>query len=639
MKRSFIKLFLLLIPCFAFAQTDTLLPQPNTLISHDQKPIKVLRVLNISQLRMSIALNAPLNSLANTLTQSAAVQIKTYGTPALATLSMRGLGSQHVALLWNGFNTQNSMHGTSDVSLIGLGTGTQNVTLNYGASCAKDGGGSIAGSLEMNSKPMKENGLSMSIANNMGSFYYQRQLLYAGFKSTKGYIQADYLNETSKNDFPYLKNGNPTEKYIRLKNGKAAIQQLNINGNYFINDRNWLSGGIALTDADRQIPVTEFQSINRSSQKDRQLRSFINYDVFKNKVDFSSSAAYFYDQLIYTNPLANLSTTSRIHKWIVKLKAHFNLHRSHDFSFVLENNYAIAKANEYRNAKAQQNFLAFLTSYTYRSKNDKLYANILFRQQLNNRVLAPFVFDAAATYQFHKSVTLQVKAARLFKVPTLNDLYWVPGGQGELLPEKGWSAEWMMYNSISTGHFYFSNSLSNFYYWVNDWIVWLPTRQGYWAPQNVKKVFSRGIQEDISLRYTLRKFVMNVYAGYQFNISTQLSSHQVNDVANKKQLIYEPLHKVYTSISTSYAGFLLQYTHQYTSKRYTSTDHKNALAAFQTANVLLTKTMHCKEFEFMLSLGMDNLYNSRYYMIESRPMPRRNYKVGIIIKCQHEFKP
>jgi iron complex outermembrane receptor protein len=323
----------------------------------------------------------------------------------------------------------------------------------------------------------------------------------------------------------------------------------------------------------------------------------------------------------------------------VKLKAHFNLHRYHDFSFVLENNYAIAKANEYRNAKAEQNFLSFITSYTYRSKNDKLYANILFRQQLNNRVLAPFVFDAAATYQFHKSVTLQVKAARLFKVPTLNDLYWVPGGQSELLPEKGWSGEWMMQNSLTKNHFYFSNSLSNFYYWVNDWIVWLPTRQGYWAPQNVKKVFSRGLQEDISLRYTLRKFVMNVYAGYQFNISTQLSSHQVNDVANKKQLIYEPLHKVYTSISTSYAGFLLQYTHQYTGKRYTSTDHKNALAAFQTADVLLTKTMRCKEFEFMLSLGIDNLFNSRYYMVESRPMPRRNYKVGIIIKCQHELKP
>ena len=110
-------------------------------------------------------------------------------------------------------------------------------------------------------------------------------------------------------------------------------------------------------------------------------------------------------------------------------------------------------------------------------------------------------------------------------------------------------------------------------------------------------------------------------------------------IANKKQLIYEPLHKVYASISMTYSGFLLQYTHQYTGKRYTSTDNKNALSAFQTANVLFSKTLRSKEFEFMLSVGMDNIFNSRYYMVESRPMPRRNYKVGIIIKCQQEFKP
>lgn len=637
MKRSFIKLFLLLIPCFAFTQTDTLLVQPNTQISHYQMPLKVLKVLNISQLKLRIELNSPLNSLANTLSQSSLVQIKTYGTPALVTLSMRGLGTQHVALLWNGFNTQNSMHGSSDVSLIGLGTGTQNVTLNYGASCAKDGSGSIAGSLDISSKPMKDNGLSASMATTLGSFDYRRQLLYAGYKSKKGYIQSDYLNETSTNDFPYLQNGNPNGKYIRLKNGKASIHQLNMNGNYFINTHHWLSGGIAFTDANRQIPVTEFQSLNRSFQKDKQFKSFLNYDVFKNKVDFSSGLAYFYDQLDYADPLSNLTSSSMIHKFILKLKAHFNLHRYHDFNFIVENNYAIAKTNQYLNSKAQQNFLAFLSSYTYRSKNDKLYANILFRQQLNNRVLAPFVFDAVTTYQFHKSVTLQLKAARLFKVPTLNDLYWIPGGQAKLLPEKGWSAEWMMFNSFMKNHVYFTSTLSNFYYLIDNWIVWLPTQQGYWAPQNIKKVFSRGIQEDVSFRYTRNKFALQCNAGYQFNLSTQINSHQVNDVANKKQMIYEPLHKVYASVSTNYAGFLVQYTHQYTGKRYTSSDNVNALSAFHTANILLSKTLRSKEFEFILSVGMDNVFNSRYYMVESRPMPGRNYKIGIIIKCNTQF--
>ncbi len=637
MKRSFIKLFLLLLPCFAFAQLDSLMSKKDNDVGLYEEPLKLLRVIKITQQQLRIELNPPLNNVATTLSQNTLVQIKTYGTAALATLSIRGLGSQHCAMLWNGFNTQQSMHGTSDVSLVGLGSTTQNISLNYGASCAKDGGGSIAGSLDISAKPVFNNGLNLTIANTLGSFGYRQQMIYAGYKTRHGYLQIDYLNEQADNDFRYLKNGNPAEKYIRLKNGRTAINQFNVNGSHFFNKTHRLVGGINYTDAYRQIPVTEFQSMNTSFQKDKQLKSFLAYEVHKRRLTFYSGIAYFYDLLEYSDPSSLLYSASTIHKLIAKFKLDISFSKNHDLLFVLENNSALAIANQYTAEMSRQNFLSLNTAYTFRSKNDRFYANIQLRQQLNDTKLVPFVFDAVATYKALKVLTLQVKGGRVFRVPTLNDLYWVPGGNVNLLAEKGWSGEWMIKNDFNKNQFYLSNSFSNFYYLIDNWIVWLPTNQGYWTPQNIKKVFSRGLQEELVLAYKTEKISLNFMAAYQFNFSTQLSNFQVNDAANKKQLIYEPVHKATITLSFVYREFGLQYAHQFTGKRFTSTDNILFLPSFHTGNLLLSKTMRWQQFELALNVGVDNLYNSRYYMVESRPMPGRNYKLGLILKCNTQF--
>jgi iron complex outermembrane receptor protein len=597
--------------------------------------VNELELVTVKEIRLSNKLTLPLHALATSLTQATLVEVKTYGTPALATLSIRGLGSQHCVLLWNGFNLQNSMHGTTDVSLVGLYTPAQELTLTYGSSCARDGSGAVAGSLSISDKAMSTDGLQLSTGQTMGSFGYRSHQLYMGFAQKSSYIQMSYTNEFAKNNYWYTKNGASDRAPIRLKNATSDIHQFNLSGRLQLKHGFSLSGAANYAMANRQIPPTESQSYNRSFQQDKQLKSYLMLLKSKKSTEIAISTGYFYDELKYTDPLSDLVSLSKIHKLITKFSFNQSFAKLHQLGCSLENNFASAVTSNYKNGVGRQNIFSFMMAYRWLGVHKKTILAVEIRQSLYNQKVSPFLFDLSFTYHPIRLVTLQVKAARIYRIPTLNDLYWNPGGNKNLLPEKGWHGEWMWKLNYSKKGFEFNNAMSNFYYFVENWIVWLPTTKGYWVPQNIKTVFSRGLQEEVNVKMNQSKYWIAVRLGYQFNLSTQVSSITSNDASLGKQLIYEPLHKVYGGLQMNFRGFQIDYSHQFTSKRFTSSDNVYALPSFQTANLMLTKTFHSTQFDFTMSAVVENLYNTKYYMIESRPMPGRNFKIGVIFKCHN----
>lgn len=596
-----------------------------------------LEPITVKELRVSNRLTLPLYSVATNLTQATLVEVKTYGTPALATLSIRGLGSQHCVLLWNGFNLQNTMHGTTDVSLSGLNLTAQALTLNYGSSCAKDGSGAVAGSLSITDKVMSDEGLQLSMGQTIGSFGYRSHQLHAGFAQKSSYIQMAYTNEFAKNNYWYTPNGSLLREPIRLKNATTDIHQFNLSGRLHLKHGGTLGGAASYTTARRQIPPTESQSYNRSFQKDQQLKSYLMYMKSKKSTEMVVSVGYFYDEIKYSDPLSDLASLSKIHKLITKISFNQSFSKRHQLNGGLENNFSKALTNNYDKGFGSQNLFSFLLTYHWLGAHKKTTLAVEMRQSLNNQRVAPFLFDLSFTYHPIRVVTMQVKAARIYRIPTLNDLYWNPGGNKNLLPEKGWHGEWMLQLNYSKKSFMFDNSISNFYYFIENWIVWLPTDKGYWVPQNIKTVFSRGIQEEMNLQIKHSKYSVSIHLGYQINLSTQVGSVFKNEASLGKQLIYEPLHKVSGGLQINCRGFQIDYLHQFTSKRYTTSDNVAALPSFHTANLLLSKTFHMSQFDLVLNMAAENIFNVKYYMMESRPMPGRNFKVGVIFKCKNRL--
>ena len=89
-----------------------------------------------------------------------------------------------------------------------------------------------------------------------------------------------------------------------------------------------------------------------------------------------------------------------------------------------------------------------------------------------------------------RPLRLKASVGRAFRLPTFNDRFWQPGGNPALRPERAWTAD--------AGFFiqgrYGTAEVTAFLSRVRDQILWAPTRAGYWAPENARRVRTRGVE-------------------------------------------------------------------------------------------------------------------------------------------------
>ena len=85
---------------------------------------------------------------------------------------------------------------------------------------------------------------------------------------------------------------------------------------------------------------------------------------------------------------------------------------------------------------------------------------------------------------------IKTSLGKAFRAPTFNDLYWPNAGNPDLKPEHGWEYE-LRFES-SPAHSLFA-ALSFYLRSIKDRIVWLPTEDGLWQPQNANYLSVRGV--------------------------------------------------------------------------------------------------------------------------------------------------
>ena len=79
-----------------------------------------LGLKNQQSLDSSILTNPQHLNLGDLLSKKSHLFIKSYGIGSLATVSLRGSGSAHTQLNWNGISLNSCMNGSSDLSLFPL---------------------------------------------------------------------------------------------------------------------------------------------------------------------------------------------------------------------------------------------------------------------------------------------------------------------------------------------------------------------------------------------------------------------------------------------------------------------------------------------------------------------------------------
>jgi iron complex outermembrane receptor protein len=75
-----------------------------------------------------------------------------------------------------------------------------------------------------------------------------------------------------------------------------------------------------------------------------------------------------------------------------------------------------------------------------------------------------------ASHQFY----IKTNIARNYHEPSLNDLYYIPGGNPELKSEKGATADIGTGYSGNIGKSSYHVTLNGYFSEIENWIIWLP---------------------------------------------------------------------------------------------------------------------------------------------------------------------
>ena len=133
----------------------------------------------------------------------------------------------------------------------------------------------------------------------------------------------------------------------------------------------------------------------------------------------------------------------------------------------------------------------------------------------------------------------------------------------------------------------------------------------------------------------------NVYIKLILNTSYVLSTNEKskneNDNSIGRQLIYTPRYTSQGSISMSYKKLNFIFNNTYTGYRFTATDNTNWLNPYYIANIKFSYPYSFNTINMELFCAVNNLFNKNYTVVLNRPMPLRNYEIGLSINY-HKIK-
>lgn len=567
-------------------------------------------------------------NLADLLQDEHSIFIKSYGQGSLATSSMRGTGSSHTAVLWNGFNLQSSMNGTLDLSLIPISFVDDARVSKSGAS-TRFGSGAIGGAIVLNNPIYFRKGLDIALDAKVGSFENYNESLSVKWSNGKFYNKTRVFHHAAKNDFAFQNTSLFGKPVVNQTN--AAFEQYGIlqENAILINKNQSLDAKLWYQNSHRALPPSMLQAESKAFQDDAATRLLAHWQYIGKKTAWHVSSAYFDEYIRYSDEQISLDDTSRATTWTNKLETYFYLPKKQTIKIGGQYTHLNAFSEGY-DGTFVQNQLAFFAEYSWRNPTEKYEINMALREEVVDGDMKPLAGHLMFNYQFHKNWSGYLNTSRSFRLPTFNDLYWSPGGNPNLEPETSWSEDIGIRGNFKIKKTRISTQFSIFNKNITNWILWQPTGP-FWSPINILEVWSRGVDMSSSVTWQLKKgWRLKLGGNYEFVKSTNQKVADNSGSSLDKQLIYVPFHKGNINLQLNYRKWLMRYSQHYTGQRFTTTDNNGSLDHYSTGDWMIRYHFY-KKARFHWHFKLNNVWNVDYQVIESRPMPGRNFQTGITI--------
>ncbi len=557
-------------------------------------------------------------SLGDLLQEKSPVFIRQYGAGMLASPSFRGTSAGHTAVFWNGVPINSPSLGQSDLSVLPVEAIDQ-VQLQFGSSGALFGNEAIGGSVHLASKTEFGKGVQATLAQTVGSFGLFNSAVSGGFSSKNFSTKTRIYRQFAKNDFGYRDLSQPGTPEVKEDHAQVeqvgAVQDLAWN----LSPKAQLKGAFWWQKSDREIqPVMGSNTTDR--QSDESIRAVVDYFRFGKTSTWNLKTGLVQDRLIFNG------SENRTRQFF--LAADYDFEPGADWKFKAGVRATLAKGDLSTYSATDQRYELYQSARWQTTENLSLSLNL--RQFAYPDGFVPFLPGIGGDWRFLEGekheLLLKASLGKGFKVPTLNDRFWVPGGNPELLPEESINGEIGLHWS-GKGIFSWDQSLTYYHMQVDNWIIWLP-RGSLWSPENVREVRNQGLEYQGKADWKLGNWSWEAAMGYTYSRALDLTT----EPENPRQLPYTPEHQANGSLSTAIAGLSMNLSTFYIGQRAIGTGNARIIDSYQIWNAGLSfSKLKWGKARFPLGFQALNLLDREYQVLYLRAMPGRSYQLNLTI--------
>lgn len=636
-----------------------------------KRPMKEIGVQKTTFDSLALKENVAL-SMADVLTFNSSVFVKSYGRATLSTVAFRGTSPSHTQVTWNGMRINNPMLGMTDFSTIPSYFIDQ-ASLLHGTSSVNESGGGLGGLVKLGTLPDVPEGINAQYVQGIGSFktfdefarftygsdHWQlsTRAVYSSSPNEYKYVNRDKKENIYDSDHNIIGQYHPTER-----NRSGSFKDLHVLQEVYYNtlagDRFGLNAWYI--DSNRELPLLTTDYGNERDFENRQrehtFRGVLSWDHTRSNWRTGLKGGYIHTWMAYdyrkevaegnwatmTRSRSNVNTVygqlegeyNPSRKWFftANVSAHQHFVRSEDKNIILQDgDKAIVGYDKGRIE------LSGSVSAKWQPV-DRLGLSVILREDMYGTKCAPLIpaFFIDGLVSRTGNIMLRASVSRNYRFPTLNDLYFLPGGNPDLKNEHGFSYDAGMSFELGKKDVYsISGSATWFDSYIDDWIIWLPTTKGFFSPRNVKKVHAYGVELKGGVTIQpIKEWYLDLNGSYSWTPSVNEGEKMSPaDQSVGKQLPYVPKHSASLTGRLSWRTWSFLYKWAYYSERFTMSSNDYTLTGhlpkYFMSNISLEKGLNFRPMDIQLKLAVNNLFNEEYLSVLSRPMPGINFEFFI----------
>jgi len=570
-------------------------------------------------------------SVADLLDARSAVFVRRVGPGGLASLSLRGTGAAQTLVLLDGHRIADPQLGQLDLSLLPTVL-LDRVEILHGAGSALYGTDGIGGVMDLRTARAEEDRLTLT--SGVGAYGERAASGLAALDlGAAGLVVAAETRETD-GDFPYLDpHAGAAGETLRRAGADRTLRTLYARLEAARGQTD-ASAAVWLGAAERGLPGPVGSAPQDERQDDRHLRLWgdVTHRLGRGSVRLGGLVQR--ASIRYVNPSLALDETGRTTLASAEVEAQALLGRRWLVAGGLSGGLGTADHPSLADDARETRLGAFVhatADFGQLLLYPALRADVYPRTAGGERTLAALSPRLGLNLQPVAAWPLRLKASAgaAFRAPTFNDRFWQPGGDPDLRPERGWTAD--LGAHVRRGGA--SAEVTLFVSRLRDQIVWQPTGNGFQAPENLARTRTLGVEATAS-HDGVRLGASTLGGGLTYTLTDARDRSRPGSSAYGHQLRYVPRHqlKLHTDASRPLGPRTrigLDLGGRLTGARPVRADGSLDLPAAFTLDAQLHLRHRLDIATAALTLGVENVLDAEVEIVRGYPMPPRHARLRL----------